>query len=249
MLETSVPSLTTEPVEVRMAAVTPISPEFLHQDLTGLSFGHFVVIGYSNRAGRRHHWLCRCICGTLRAVETHNLKSGNSGSCGCQRHVAANATRAAKRFPGYAKRQPEYPVWAAMVQRCYNPRARSFAKYGAKGIEVCDRWRFGDGKQSAFRTFLADMGRRPSSKHSIDRIDNQRGYDPGNCRWATAALQTRNRTITIMVIYRGREMTLPDACEEAGLPHNAVRQRYYKGWDIDRALTQPLQTKRRAIQA
>jgi hypothetical protein len=82
---------------------------------------------------------------------------------------------------------PEYFAWAAMLSRCHNPANPRYDDYGGRGITVCDRWR------ADFAAFLADVGRRPSPAHSLDRIDNDRGYEPGNCRWATAYVQARNR--------------------------------------------------------
>jgi hypothetical protein len=91
-----------------------------------------------------------------------------------------------------SKRAPEYGTWWGMVQRCTYPRHNRFALYGGRGIAVCDRWRYGDGERSGFECFFADMGPRPE-RHSIDRVDNDGNYEPGNCRWATASVQMRNR--------------------------------------------------------
>lgn len=90
---------------------------------------------------------------------------------------------------GHARRRRHhqlYAIWASMMQRCLNPKAKSYAAYGGRGIRVCDRW------QSSFQSFLDDMGDRPSPAHSIDRIDNDGNYEPSNCRWATGSEQMRN---------------------------------------------------------
>lgn len=125
-----------------------------------------------------------------------------------------------------------------MRARCLNPNHRAFPDYGGRGITIFPEW------QASFSAFLRDVGERPTSAHSFDRIDNDRGYEPDNVRWATDAEQTRNTRAVRIVIYHGREMCLAEACRAARLPVNTVAQRLFKGWPIERALSQPLDQKR-----
>lgn len=126
----------------------------------------------------------------------------------------------------------EYNIWGHIIDRCENPKAERYADYGARGIAVCEKWR------SSFDEFFRDMGPRPSSKHSIDRIDTNGNYEPGNCRWADHLTQQNNRRSNITVFYRGAKMTLAEAFRASGcqVGYSTIRYRLASGWDIERAL-------------
>lgn len=150
---------------------------------TGERFGRLRAL---SDGSARDRVLCECDCGKTTAVLANNLRRGRSKSCGCRRNeVTAERNRSHATHGHSAKPSPEYRSWSAMIARCTNPLALNFAKYGGRGIGVCERWR-------DFALFLADMGPRPVGT-SIDRIDGRKGYEPGNCRWATPYQQRHNR--------------------------------------------------------
>ncbi len=125
---------------------------------------------------------------------------------------------------------PEYGIWVNMRLRCGSPRNKSFDNYGGRGIRVCDRW------LESFEAFLGDMGRRPSPKHSIDRIDVNGNYEPGNCRWATRTEQGRNRRNNTRVTFDGREQTISEWAQERGISEGTISARLRHGCPSDVAL-------------
>lgn len=129
-------------------------------------------------------------------------------------------------------RSVEFNVWRQMKRRCADPLHKSYARYGGRGIRVCQSW------NESYATFLADVGRRPSPKHSLDRIDNDGNYEPGNCRWATVAEQSRNRVTNVFVTMPdGRRLTVGDAASELGITGEALSQRVRRlGWTWEQAV-------------
>lgn len=151
-------------------------------DVTGRRFGRLVVVEKVGGVGSGDpHWRCRCDCGNDSLVTTHNLIVGATVSCGCFQRERASA---ANKRHGMAW-TPSWRVWVAMRARCENPKHAVWKYYGGRGIKVCDRWR-------TFENFYADMGDRPDGM-SIDRVDVNGDYEPGNCRWATRAQQRFNQ--------------------------------------------------------
>ena len=132
------------------------------------------------------------------------------------------------------RRSPEYNSWSKMRERCSNGHHHAHAAYGGRGIEVCERW------WQSFSNFLQDMGRRPSQTHTLDRIDNDLGYSPNNCRWATKAEQARNSMRARRIEIDGRHVPLVEAAEEFGINPATLVSRLKRGWDPMKALHQPV---------
>lgn len=128
---------------------------------------------------------------------------------------------------------PEYKAWCEMKRRCYNPKCRGYKDYGHRGITVCKRWR------ESFPKFIKDMGPKPTSLHSIERKDNDGNYKPTNCYWALRHDQSRNRRNNIFVTVNGKRMVVRDAAEVCGLSYGMVRNRIWRGWTAQRAVSTP----------
>lgn len=151
----------------------------------GMQFHRWVVISDAppNHRGDTQY-LCQCVCGRQSIVHAVSLRSGHSRSCGCLSQDVLRSRRQSHGFAPNGPRSTTYIIWKSMRQRCRNQNAEAFKNYGGRGIKVCERW-------EKFENFLADMGERPGNL-SLDRIDNDGNYEPGNCRWATRIEQRAN---------------------------------------------------------
>lgn len=164
----------------------------LRKDLTGQRFGRLQVTRFYDRdSGGRALWFCRCDCGNYRIVEGFNLSSKHTQSCGCWRSELASKRGKLRIKHGHARQKPSptYVSYTHMLTRCCNPRDKDYARYGAKGITVCNRWR------NSFGNFLKDMGERPAGT-SIHRVNGKRGYSKRNCVWASRSVQQQNLSTT-----------------------------------------------------
>ena len=171
--------------------------------------------------------LYRCQCGTERSVNRYHVENGMSASCGCLRREVT----AERRLKHGMTDTKEYRAWCHMKDRCYNPNTIYADRWMGRGIIVCERW------LESFENFFSDMGKCPTGKSSIDRINVDGNYEPGNCRWATAIEQGNNMTNNVHMVVRGRTLTVAEAAREAGLKYATVYRRYVvKGESAEEAL-------------
>lgn len=169
-------------------------------------------------------WLCQCDCGAQKTVTGSHLRTGRVQSCGCLNDEKRNAPKTHG-----MRRSRAWVIWSNMVQRCTNPRNTSFADYGARGITVCERWR-------DFGNFLADMGEPPAGL-TLEREQNDQGYEPGNCRWASRAEQALNKRTNRLLEVDGVAKPLKTWCTELGLPYWTVHARLRRGATHTEALS------------
>jgi hypothetical protein len=199
-------------------------PAFIN--LTGKRFGKLRVLLQSGTNQYGSLWLCKCECGNYSTVMRGNLTGGRTRSCGCGmgRNRGAHGKTGTK----------VYRTWQNMKNRCLNPNVRCYSRYGGVGVTVCKRW------VGSFENFYEDMGDPPTAKHSIEREDNNKGYSPDNCIWATYKQQSRNRGSCVMISHGGETHTIIRWSEILGLSYSTLVQRLRKhGWSVERALTTP----------
>lgn len=207
----------------------------------GQRFGKRTVIGFELVARGYAKARTRCDCGVERLQHPSELLKGLGHEC--QR--CKNARVLHEHGPSALRHgmhgTPEYQAWCSMQDRCYNPRTKSFRHYGGRGIRVARDWRGARG----FDAFFAHVGKRPSSGHSLDRIKVNRGYVPGNIRWATKLEQMGNRRVHRMLTLDGLRLTQAAWARRAGLDVRRVHARLAAGWTTRAALTTPIGCARR----
>lgn len=171
--------------------MTPLEIQELKdgEGMIGHKFGKLTVLSrqFKNKRGQAH-WLCKCKCGNEKIIAGHHLRSGHTKSCGCLNK------------PHGMCGSPVYRIWQNMIKRCEKEKNPAYKDYGNRGITVCERWH-------DFINFYADMGDRPKGL-TLERIDNNKGYSPNNCKWATMKEQSNNRRDNIIIKHKGQEFSL-----------------------------------------
>jgi hypothetical protein len=206
-------------------------------DLTGRKFYKLTVIRLSHHKNKQIYWLCKCDCGSETTVYGYSLRKGKSRSCGCYQHgeVAMPGTGIHGHTRGYSM-TAEYRAWSGMKSRCRNPKNPLYHSYGARGIDVCESW------YTSFNDFVNYVGLIPQDgkKYSLDRIDNDKGYEPGNVRWTDQYAQANNKRTSVMITAFGKTMSLAQWAREVKLPINTLRNRRLAKWSPERMLTEPV---------
>lgn len=194
-------------------------------NLLNKKFGKLIVLERSGTIHRNAAWLCLCDCGAKKVISGAKLIDGSTKSCGCSRYdkVTTHGRSTSKL----------YRTWTSMRGRCSDPNNKNYSRYGGRGIKVCERW------EKSFSNFLADMGEKPREDMSIDRIDNNKGYSPENCRWATKSQQSSNKSSNKIVRYEGESLCVRDWSLKTGINQKTLHYRLViAGWPVERALTE-----------
>jgi hypothetical protein len=176
----------------------------------------------------RAQWECVCDCGNKLVTSGQSLGRGSTKSCGCiTKEMRKDDATHGK------SRSEEYRIWSNMKQRCTNPKSTHFASYGGRGITLCPAWHL-------FENFHRDVGDRPKDA-TLERVDNEKGYEPGNVIWASRLVQASNRRTNTLITFNGETRTLTGWGHYTGFGKSVIIGRLDHGWTVDRALTEPLQ--------
>jgi hypothetical protein len=204
----------------------------------GERHGRLTIIGESESkiSGNQLYRMvqCRCDCGKIGSIRLSSLRTGNTTSCGCHAAEVAKQNGLNSKTHGLSQHSL-YDVWTGMKQRCYDQNHRRYHRYGGRGITVCEAWY---NNVESFYEWAMASGYQEGLE--IDRIDNNQGYSPDNCRWVTPKENQRNRSDNVVVEFKGRIACLIDHCEALDLTYSTVYQRINNyGWSTDLALSTP----------
>lgn len=210
--------------------------------IEGQTVGNCIFIEDVPSNENKRHAKFKCSCGNLFISRINSVAKLHTLSCGCEQARAASEICLKRITHGASVGKSigipvstEYSTWAAMRKRCLNPNDSAYPDYGGRGIKVCERW------VNSFENFLEDMGRRPSSKHTLDRFPNNDGdYEKSNCRWATMKEQCYNRRSNVHINYNGETKALKEWAEVFDVPYKKLHNRInYSKWDFHKAITTP----------
>lgn len=208
-------------------------------DLSGVQFGRLTVLTEAPKSGRRRMWVCRCECGNELTTKGDYLRSGDTKSCGCLNLERCSAMGRSNVKHGL-RASRLYRIWSGMKQRTTNPGYHGWAGYGGRGISVCDEWL----EFESFQSWAAAAGYGDSL--TLERSDNNKGYSPENCRWATKKEQQNNRRTNVVIEIDGERKTVAQWAELSGLSHSTLLKRYWAGVPADRLLEAPDRIKQAA---
>lgn len=209
------------------------------QDLTGKKFGRLFVLSYNGVRNGTNRWNCICECRNIKNdVRASSLiRCKSNFSCGCyvkevllKRSTTHNLSKTHL-----------YKTWIAIKNRTLCESSSHYDNYGARGIDICERWLGING----FENFSKDMGNRPSNKYSIDRINVNKGYSPDNCRWATTTQQARNRRNNTILTYNGQSLTIKEWSEITHINASTISKRLEAGWNVPRIINEPVHLKKK----
>lgn len=180
---------------------------------------------------KRAKWLVRCDCGVEKEVLAESLRSGSTKSCGCLRSESVKS----KNMTHGLSNTEMYRRWQMILDRCNNPNSKAYKNYGGRGISVCKSW------SESFESFIRDVGYPPGKGYSLDRINNDGDYSPGNVRWATQLEQSRNTRRNILITYKGEIKVLKDWAVTLGISHYTLVDRLHvQDLSVDEAFTKPV---------
>lgn len=205
------------------------------QPIIGRRFGRLTAVALHHKNGTSRYIECKCDCGNTKVVLSSNLSTGKTQSCGClyREMLAVHLPMLHEGIRKHGRSQTgAYSSWKKMVARCVDSSNHAWKDYGGRGIQVCERW-------LVFENFYEDMGERPP-RMTIDRIDANGNYEPGNCRWATRTEQNRNKRNNVRLAYQGRTELLVDWAKELGVSHQVLEGRLRRGWTIEETLSTPV---------
>ena len=207
-----------------------------YENLKGVRFGRWVctdlaVAPFRSKEGKQHStkWKCLCDCGTEAVVTANSLKTGQSKSCGC---LNAELIKARSITHGMSKTF-EYNIWLSMRSRILDKSSKSYKDYGGRGILIHPDW------VSDFKAFFDHIGPRPSADYSLERIDNNGNYEPGNVKWASRISQANNKRSNRKLTLGTETKTLAEWCKEKKLRYKTVHARLTNGWSVERSLMTP----------
>lgn len=198
------------------------------ENLTGKKFNKLTVVEFSHKQGNRIYWKCLCNCGNEYTTRADSLKSGHAKSCGC--HKRESLKNCPRHIIHGERNSRLYRIWTEIFTRCNNTRNANYKNYGARGITICDEWK-------DFQTFYDwAISNGYSDGLTVDRIDNDKGYSPDNCRWATIKEQCNNRRTNRVYELNGEKLNIAQIAEKYNLDYQLIWGRLRKGWSIQRAI-------------